>query len=623
MCGIVGIVSGQPVANRAVLALGRDALHHRGPDHRGEWHSHDGRVNFGHCRLAIVDLSPLGHQPMQDISGELCVVFNGEIYNFKDLREELIAKGCTFRSHSDTEVILAAYQIWGVACLDRFNGMFAFALYDARRQQIFMARDRAGEKPLFYALHNGTLRFSSEIKGLLADPAMPRRINAEALDCYLTFGYVPGERCIVEGIRKLPPGHALLFDLDDGRSKLWRYWKLSHWSPGEEHTNDEEILLSKLDALLEDAVRRQLVADVPVGVLLSGGVDSSLVTAMAVRASPHVRTFTVRFPGYREYDETDHARLIARHFGTEHMELDADDVSVDLLPRLARQFDEPIADSSMIPTFLVSQLVRQHCTVALGGDGGDELFGGYPHYDRLLWMYQRLGHIPYPLRKCVARVSERLLPVGVKGRNYLQGLGVDLDHNLPFIGSQFDHMTRERLRSTHFSWPLVAEQIREQRIPVSSDLLQRAMRMDFENYLPEDILVKVDRASMLCSLEVRAPLLDYRIIEFAFGEVPARLKTTAKSRKILLKKLCGRLLPPSFDRHRKQGFTIPLGRWLRGGPWHDYFREVLLGSTDSPFDKRFVSSLLEGQKRGRTNSERLYALALFELWRNEYGVALS
>lgn len=623
MCGIIGIVSQHPITNRAVLALGRDALRHRGPDDAGEWWAVDGRVGLAHRRLAIIDLSVGGHQPMRHAVDDLVIVFNGEIYNFKDLRSDLEDQGHVFRTSTDTEVILAAYREWGTDCLSYLNGMFAFALYDGGRRRLFMARDRAGEKPLFYALHDGTLRFSSEIKGLFADSAMPRRINAEALDCYLTFGYVPGERCIVEGIKKLPPGHAMLFDLDDGRSKLWRYWKLPHWPLGEEQTNEEETLLGQLDALLEDAVRRQLIADVPVGVLLSGGVDSSLVTAMVVRANPHVRTFTVRFPGDQEYDETDHARLIARHFGTEHMELDAGEASIDLLPRLARQFDEPIVDSSMIPTFLVSQLVRQHCTVVLGGDGGDELFGGYPHYDRLLWMRERLGHIPRSLRKGVARIAERLLPVGVKGRNYLQGLGVDLERNMPFFGSHFDLMTRERLRAAQFSWPLVAEQIRERRIPVSSDLLQRATRMDFENYLPEDILVKVDRASMLCSLEVRAPLLDYRVIEFAFGKVPTRFKTTAKSRKILLKKLCGRLLPSSFDRHRKQGFTIPLGRWLREGSWHDYFKEVLLGSADSPFDKRFVSSLLEGQKNGRTNSERLFALALFELWRNEYRVALS
>lgn len=350
-----------------------------------------------------MDLSPGGHQPMQDASGELCIVFNGEIYNFADLREELAAKGHVFRSKSDTEVILAAYREWGTDCLSRLNGAFAFALYDGRRRQLFMARDRAGEKPLFYAPAQGALRFGSELKGLMADPGLARRIDVAALDCYLAMGYVPGERCMLQGVKKLPPAHALLFDLGNGKSRLWRYWQLPESDAGAAERADEAGLLNQLEVLLEDAVRLQLVADVPIGVLLSGGVDSSLITAMAVRAAPRVKTFTIRFPGYGQYDETEHARLIARHFGTEHVELSAAEASVDLLPLLARGFDEPMADSSMIPTYLVSQLVREHCTVALGGDGGDELFAGYPHYNRLLWLQQKTAAIPPGLRLAASR----------------------------------------------------------------------------------------------------------------------------------------------------------------------------------------------------------------------------
>jgi asparagine synthase (glutamine-hydrolysing) len=381
-------------------------------------------------------------------------------------------------------------------------------------------------------------------------------------------------------------------------------------------------LLNELETLLEDAVRRQLVADVPVGVLLSGGVDSSLVTAMAVRAASNVKTFTIRFPGYAKYDETEHARLIARHFGTEHVELEAAESTVDLLPLLARQFDEPMADSSMIPTYLVSRLIRQHCTVALGGDGGDELFGGYGHYNRLLWMQQKFGRFPLAIRTPISSAAEKMLPIGFKGRNWLQGLGVDLENGLPLIASLFDRTARKGLMHKTDGWPLVAERIRGQRMPISKDLLQRATRMDYGNYLPEDILVKVDRASMLSSLEVRAPLLDYRLAEFAFGKVPSRLKAMPDSRKVLLKKLCARVLPPEFDQQRKQGFSIPLASWLQQEPWKGYFRKVLLDADDAFFDRKVVSGLLSGQDKGRANSERLFALVLFELWRREYGVSM-
>lgn len=366
MCGIVGIAGKSPELDRRWLATGRDSMTHRGPDDAGEWWSADGCVGLAHRRLSIVDLSPLGHQPMHMPDRGLSIVFNGEIYNHNALRDELSRLGSTFRSHSDTEVLLAAYAAWGEECLSRLNGMFAFAIYDALQQKVFLARDRAGEKPLFYRWANGSLQFASELKALLANKANPRRINSEALDCYLAVGYVPGERCILQGYNKLPPAHALRFDLQSGQVQVWRYWRPPELAAAQS-TPNEVSLLDELETLIEDAVRGQMMADVPVGVLLSGGVDSSLVTAMAVRASNKVQTFTIGFPGHGKLDETEHARLIARHFGTRHTELMAEDATVDLLPHLARQFDEPMVDSSMIPTFLVSQLVRQHCTVALGG----------------------------------------------------------------------------------------------------------------------------------------------------------------------------------------------------------------------------------------------------------------
>lgn len=624
MCGIIGLATCWPNESHDWLIAGRDAMAHRGPDDVGIWWATDGRVGLGHRRLAIIDLSPAGHQPMQDVTGTLTIVFNGEIYNYRDLQRELLAKGHIFRSHSDTEVILAAYREWGPDCLSRLNGMFAFALHDATQQTLFLARDRAGEKPLFYALTNGELRFASELKGLLADPAFPRRIDPEALDCYLGMGYVPGERCMVQGVNKLPPAHALLFDLANWAARVWRYWQLPA-PPQLSITDgpDEQDLLNELEVLLEDAVRRQLVADVPVGVLLSGGVDSSLVTAMAVRASRQVKTFTVGFPSFGKYDESEHARLIARHFGTEHIELEAGNVGPDLLPMLARQYDEPMIDSSMIPTYLVSRLVRQHCTVALGGDGGDELFGGYHHYNRLLWTQQKFNWVPLALRKVVARSVGANLPTGFKGRNWLQALGSDFNREPPLIASHFDAAERRKLLGGLASapWPLVAEKILGERFTLDVDLLQGVTRMDFENYMAEDILVKVDRASMLNSLELRAPLLDYRIIEFAFGRVPTHLKATVNQRKILLKKLTARVLPPKFDQQRKQGFSIPLADWLKSGPWRDLFYGVLLDG-QCLFDKTAVTGLLHGQDQGRGNSERLFGLVLFELWRREYQILM-
>lgn len=620
MCGLIGIAPRYPLIDRIQLTIARDTLTHRGPDDAGEWWSDDGRVGLAHRRLSILDLSPLGQQPMHLPGRGLSIVFNGEIYNFVELRRELERLGHVFRSHGDTEVLLAAYAQWGGECLARLNGMFAFAIFDAPRQQLFLARDRAGEKPLFYRLDNGSLYFASELKALLALPALPRRIDPEALDCYLAMGCVPGERCILAGYRKLPPAHALRFDLRAGTARAWRYWQPPALAPSVCET-DETALLDELEALLEDAVGRQLVADVPVGILLSGGVDSSLVTAMAVRRSRQVRTFSIGFPGHGKLDETAHARLIARHFGTEHVELMAEPTSADLLPTLARQFDEPMVDSSMFPTWLVSHLVSQHCSVALGGDGGDELFGGYAHYSRLLWMQRRCMVLPGWLRHGVAAVAEGFLPAGLKGRNFLQGLDVDLRHGLPLIASYFDVTLRRRLLRGQRGHPFVAEAIRAARIPTQRDLLQRATRMDFENYLADDILVKVDRASMLNALEVRAPLLDVRVLEFAFGKVPSHLKATMRDRKILLKRLAARVLPPGFDLQRKQGFSIPMADWLKAGPFRELFWDTLL-SAGCLFDAKTVRGLLKGQDRGYGNGERLFALVQFELWRGTYGTGL-
>jgi asparagine synthase (glutamine-hydrolysing) len=618
MCAIIGIASSQNQAfDRSWLNIGRDTMIHRGPDDYGEWWSKDEMVGLGHRRLSIIDITSGGHQPMLDTFENLSIVFNGEIYNYIELKEHLVKKGYEFRSSSDTEVLLNAYLEWDVNILKYLNGMFSFCIYDIRKKRIFIARDRAGEKPLFYYLKNGVLKFSSELKAILKDKNLEKKLDIDSLDCFLSMGFVPGIRSIIDSVNKLPPAHYLEFNLENGNIEITKYWNLPEFI----NTDiDEQDLLKELDFLLEDSVNKQMVADVKVGVLLSGGVDSSIITAMAARSTSKIKTFTIRFPGYSQYDETKHARLIANYFDTEHIELIASEATVDLLPLLAKQFDEPIIDSSMVPTYLVSKLIKNHCTVALGGDGGDELFGGYGHHSRLLNLQEKIGLVPKVIRSNAAKIAESFLPVGFKGRNWLQGLDVDLQNSLPLIASYFDRTIRNKIISNR-NMPLSAESIRQGRIPITKDILQRATRMDFENYLPEDILVKVDRASMINSLEVRAPFLDYRLIEFAYSKVPSRLKATKLDKKILLKNLAKQILPKEFDYSRKQGFSIPLSSWLNGGPWLKYFEEVLLSSSDSLFDKKEVLKLINGQKNGRSNSERLFALVLFELWRKEYKIS--
>jgi asparagine synthase (glutamine-hydrolysing) len=623
MCGLVGIAATQRIENKSWLSSGASTLAHRGPDGLGEWWSPDGRIGLAHRRLAIIDLSVNAHQPMQDKSRSYSVVFNGEIYNHSELRHELETCGHQFYTKSDTEVLLIAYRHWGEDCVEHLNGMFAFAIHDGPRKRLFIARDRAGEKPLFYCLNEGELRFASELKALLVDSSMPREISPTALDCYLATGFVPGDQCILRDYKKLPPAHSLSFDLISGKLTRRKTWSLPMWQESDSGIElGQEKLLSELEELLEASVARQLAADVPVGILLSGGLDSSLITAMAVRHSDKVKTFTIGFPGHGEMDETGHARLIARHFNTDHMELMAEPGTADLIPLLAKQFDEPIADSSMIPTYLVSRLVRDHCSVALGGDGGDELFGGYDHYSRYLWMQKKLSFVPSWVRGLIGRASQTILPVGVRGRTYLQDLGTKFDYELPeHVQGFFDTNSRLLLLRNVGLTPQknTSRQVFEQRVPREPDLIQRSTRMDFANYLADDLLVKVDRASMLNSLEMRSPMLDRELIEFAFGRVPSKAKVLDGNKKILLKKLAAQVLPPEFDQSRKQGFSIPLGNWLSGGPFRDLFYDVLL-SKDCLFDRSTVSSLLQSQDKGRYNGERLFALVLFELWRKQYNI---
>jgi asparagine synthase (glutamine-hydrolysing) len=622
MCGIVGLAGREPIDLSRIERL-RDSMRHRGPDDAGAWLSSDRRVALGHRRLAVIDLSPGGHQPMSDATGTVWVTFNGEIYNYQELRRELEAKGHPFETESDTEVLLAAYREWDVDCVQRFNGMFAFGLYDATRSRLFLARDRAGEKPLFYHPRPGLFGFASELKALMADPGMPRTLDLVAFEHYLTYGYVPGAMCILKGFAKLPQGHALTYDLDRESLRIWPYWSLPEPTEGLHAT--DEYLLEELERLLLDSVRMRLIADVPVGIMLSGGVDSSLVTAMAARTSSRpVKTFNISFPGHEAYDESPHARRVARHFGTEHVELAAEPAVVDLLPELSRQYDEPLADSSMIPTFLVSRQIRAEATVALGGDGGDELFGGYPHYNWLARHERARQLLPRAVRRALGAGAARLLPPGVRGRNYLIGLREGVPETIAHINLFFDERSRRRLLAPLGDGPWAsppAESYRAGLCPPGQTAVQQCTNADFRSYLVDDILVKVDRASMLTSLEVRAPWLDPRIIELAFASVPDRLRAGGGRLKVLPKRLATKLLPPELDVERKQGFGLPLDRWFRG-EWGRFVEGVLAEADRRLFEPRAVRSLIAGQRRGLANTQRLFALTLFELWRREYEVSL-
>jgi len=616
MCGIVGIGSTKFIKDKSWIKEATDLIRHRGPDDYGEWQSEDKRVSFGHRRLSVIDLSTMAHQPMHIKEHGVTITFNGEIYNFVELRNQLEKLGHSFRSKSDTEVILKAYIHWGESFVNKLNGMFAFAIHDTNSKILLLGRDRAGEKPLYYFENKDSLYFSSELKALLIHPRLPRKINYESLDCYLAMGYVPGERCILDGYNKLPPGHLMTFDLRNGKKKIHKYWSLpkNHLNPPEANIND---LVDELEVILGDAVRSQLIADVPLGILLSGGIDSSLITALASKHSDSVKTFSIGFLDDEKYDETSHARLVAKHFNTEHTELKIDNSTFSFNPEIIFQFDEPMVDSSMFPTWIVSNLISSHCKVALGGDGGDELFGGYNHYSRLTQMKKILERLPIILRGNISSISKKFIPIGVKGKNYLDAIDFNLSNGLPLIACLFDYKTRAQLLNSKSVFYDFAEIIRLNRIPNNPDFIERMTRMDFENYLPEDILVKVDRTSMHNSLEVRSPYLDINVIEFAFSKVHSSLKATTSNKKIILKELASKLLPRNFDKNRKQGFSIPMQQWLKRGPLRELFWDTLK-SSDCLFDRSIIDSLLLSQDRGRNNGERLFALVQFELWRKKY-----
>lgn len=617
MCGVIGYLDAAcPIAPELFERM-RDTMLHRGPDGAGAWLAPDRRVALGHRRLAIVDLTPSGHQPMLSDDARYIITFNGEIYNHHQLRDELRACGAQFRGSSDTEVLLHAYRQWGPECLSRLAGMFAFAIYDTRQRRLFAARDRAGEKPFFYRHDGKRLLFASELKALLAHPDLPRRIAPDGLNHYLAYGYVPRDKCILDGYAKLAAGHQLDFSLDSGELKISPYWQLPLYAPADGATPNE--LLDEFQKLLNESVAQQLMADVPVGILLSGGLDSSLVAATAMRvSSTPVKTFTISFPGHAAFDESGFARQVANWLGTRHTELAAEPDTIDILPQLAAQYDEPISDSSMLPTYLVSRLVRQHCTVALGGDGGDELFGGYKYYPWLvkLKLLRKLQLHRFGLEPLLAA----LLPLGAPGRNMALAAFSKFPIEAGLI-RMFDPKMRGQLLGSAAPADINRpEALHAALIGLRRGTINRATAADFLTYMCDDILVKVDRASMMSSLEVRAPLLDHRIVEFAFGRVPEQQKVSGNAKKILLRGLAKRLLPPEFDSHRKQGFSIPLAGWLQG-PWRPLVDDLLQGGSPL-FDANGLRRALISYRDNKRDANRIFQLAMLEAWRRHYRITL-
>jgi asparagine synthase (glutamine-hydrolysing) len=594
MCGITGFLEFRPSEVAAMELRARrmaDQLVHRGPDDAGAWTEPSCGLGFGFRRLAILDLSPAGHQPMCSASGRYVVIFNGEVYNFAELRAELEDRDHRFRGHSDTEVMLESIEEWGLEpALQRFVGMFAFALWDGRDHVLHLVRDRLGIKPLYYGFSQGALLFGSELKALRAHPHFNAEIDRNAVALLMRHGYIPGPYSIHRGISKLTPGSVISFRVDSGaaaatRVQPRRYWSLrerAEQGEREPFTGSDQEACAQLQDRLSGSVRLRMIADVPLGAFLSGGIDSSLVVAlMQAQSTRRVKTFTIGFED-RDYNEAVHATRVAAHLGTEHTELYVTpDETRAVIPQLPAMFDEPFADSSAIPTHLVSALARRAVTVSLSGDGGDELFGGYTHYTRAPWVWRRFGSIPYRARRTLAGI---LAWPGIAAYNRMLG-GRKMyvsEHTRPGTAGEKIHKLAQALCAAdpwelhrHFSsqWKHPSELVLHAEEPLTvftdqhrrlllSDLQARMMATDALMYLPDDILTKVDRASMAVSLEARVPILDHRVVEFAL-RLPMHLKIRDGQGKWLLRQALYRYVPASLTERPKMGFAAPIGSWLK------------------------------------------------------------
>ena len=587
MCGITGFWQLNHRKLKSPLDLiARDMaarLKHRGPNATGVWCDEAANIAFGFQRLSIIDLSAAGNQPMISPSGRWVMVYNGEVYNAHELRQELMHLGMTFQGRSDTEVVLAACETWGVArALQRCVGMFALAVWDTQQHKLFLARDRLGIKPLYWGIHRGILFFASELKSFFAHPEWQPQIDRSALVSYFRFNYIQSEHTIYQDIHKLKPGCMVEIN-DKGQITPSIYWDMNAIVMQPITTASEEEIIVQFDTLLRDAVKRRMISDVPLGAFLSGGIDSSLVVAlMQAESSQPVKSFTIGFHE-SEYDEAPYAKAIAHHLGTEHHELylHAKD-AMDVIPNLAHWYDEPFADASQIPTYLVSKLAAQQVTVSLSGDGGDELFAGYDRY-HLPSLWVQCGHLPLPMRRLLARGIKTLTPYQwnalsrcIPANKRPKNMGIKA-HKWANVLADPAASFYKRLMSF---WGNPAELVvNGQENPTwceASTALNPLAAMqwcDTITYLPDDILTKVDRASMAASLEARVPLLDHRVVEFAWS-LPQTMKVREGQRKWLLRKLLQRYVPDTFIQRPKMGFGMPIGQWLRG-PLRDWAEDLL------------------------------------------------
>ena len=630
MCGIVGLLnlSSQNRINefQAIALQMTNRLRHRGPDDWGGWQGDD--VFLGMRRLSIIDLEG-GHQPIWNENNTCCIIYNGELYNFLDLRPELEAKGHVFRTRSDTEVILHAYEEWGTKCLSRFNGMFAIAIWDNRDKALFLARDRIGEKPLYYYRDHDRFIFASEIKAILTDPTVPRQVNLRGLSNFLAFGHAIAPDTIYQNIFKLLPGHYIV--AKGGHIQIAQYWDVGeepHMPKSMELKEDEFV--ERIIRLVDDSVRRRLIADVPLGAFLSGGIDSSLIVAlMKQHASNLVKTFSLGFKIGGEYNELPDARRVAAYMGTEHHELQVEHLDlVQTLRTLVYHYDEPFGDAASFPTYLLSRFAREHVKVVLAGDGGDELFGGYRRYvvDQLAPLYQRL---PSPLiNDWIPALVDRLprlrrikravhtLPIADPARRYAEWLVLFT----PELQAELlDKKIYAKLIDYNPAWqyPYYYAGLKNSN---NNDHLNRLMYVDLKTLLVDGYMEKTDKASMACSLEVRLPLLDYRLVELSFN-IPSYYKIRGWSTKRIFKQAISRLIPPFILRKAKHGFSVPTDPWFRGD-LKSFTFEVLL---DERTRRRgyFNASMVERLWREHTEGSKvwdthLWLLLNFELWHRIY-----
>jgi asparagine synthase (glutamine-hydrolysing) len=618
MCGIAGFISNfEQNAKKSLIVKMCGVIRHRGPDEEGIFV--DERAALGMRRLAIIDLKS-GQQPIFDCSGNLAVIFNGEIYNFQELKKELETRGHRFKTDSDTETIVHAYEEWGERCLEKLRGMFAFAIWDKSRERLFLARDRAGKKPLFYALtRNGEFVFGSELKVLSAHGGIEKKINLAALDAYLTFGYVPEDFCIFENAHKLAPAHFLIFE--GGKIKIEKYWDFPLFE--EKDCRSEDEICEELREILLEAVKIRLVSEVPLGAFLSGGVDSSAVVA-AMSQFGKVKTFSI---GFHEdsYNELKFARCAAEYFETEHHEFIVTPEIVAEVDKLVWHFDEPFADSSALPTFVVAKMAKEFVTVVLSGDGGDELFGGYTRY-RTQEKRNRFARLPRFVKKRMRTASERL-PHAAMGRNFLRNVSLDFLERYIDSVSQFTELNRKSLYLPDFLQKLNgAFAAGEENFAAigksrkAENQLDSLLYLDSRTYLPADILTKVDRMTMAVSLEARAPLLDYKLIEFA-ARIPAKLKLKDAATKYIFKKAVRPLVPAAILDRPKQGFGVPVDVWINN-QLKRRIRETLLEKQTRErgiFNTNYVKILLEEHERGRRDhSHAVWTLFILELWQRQF-----